>query len=74
MAEITKKNLVLTFGTALGGEEKITINTPNEALTSEAISSAMDAIIASKAFGEEQLVSTKTEAKYVIQQVEAIEL
>lgn len=74
MAEITKKNLVLTFGTAAGGEEKLTINTPNEELTSEAISSAMDAIIASKALGEEQLVSTKTEAKYVIQEVETIEL
>ena len=74
MAEIKKKNLVLTFGTGAGGEVKLTINAPSEDLTSETISAAMDAIIASKALGEEQLVSVKTEAKYVIQQVEAINL
>lgn len=74
MAEVTKKNLVLTFGTSIGGEVKLTINAPSDDLTSEEISAAMDAIIAAKALGEEVLVSTKTEAKYVIQQVEAIEL
>lgn len=74
MAEVTKKNLVLVFGTGAGGEVKLTINTPSADLTSEEISAAMDAIIASKALGEEQLVSTKNEAKYIIQQVEAITL
>lgn len=74
MAEITKKNLVLTFSTPVGGEEKLTINTPDENLTSESISAAMDAIIAANAFGEEHLVSGKEEAKYVIQEVETIEL
>ncbi|WP_054743175.1 DUF2922 domain-containing protein [Cellulosilyticum ruminicola] len=73
MAEIKKKNLVLTFNTAAGGEEKLTINTPSESLTAEAISAAMDAIIASKALGEAQLVTDKAEAKYVIQQVESVE-
>lgn len=74
MAEIKKKNLVLTFGTPAGGEEKLTINSPKENLTSETINAAMDAIIDSKALGENQVVSTKAEAKYVIQEVEAIEI
>lgn len=74
MAEITKKNLVLTFATASGATLKLTVNTPNETLTSQNISDAMDAIIASNAFGEEQLAATKEEAKYVIQEVEAVEL
>lgn len=74
MAEITKKNLVLSFATAAGATLKLTINTPNEELTSENISTAMDAIIASQAFGEEQLATSKEEAKYVIQEVEAVQL
>lgn len=74
MAEIKKKNLVLTFNTPAGGEEKLTINAPSESLTPEAVSTAMDAIIAAKALGEAQIVSSKAEAKYIIQEVEVIEL
>ena len=74
MAEITKRNLVLTFSTATGKAVALTINSPNEALTDAEISQAMDAIIATNAFGEEELVNDKEEAKYVIQQVEAITL
>lgn len=74
MAEITKKNLVLTFSTPSGAEEKLTINSPKENLTSRQINTAMDAIIQSKALGEAGLISSKAEAKYVIQQVEAIEI
>lgn len=74
MAEITKKNLVLSFNTPAGATLKMTINTPNESLTSEEISKAMDAIVDARAFGEEQVVATKEEAKYVIQEVETIAL
>lgn len=74
MAEITKKNLVLVFATASGANVKLTINTPSNDLTSESVSAAMDAIIASNAFGETQVVTKKEEAKYIIQETEAITL
>lgn len=74
MAEIKKRNLVLTFSNLAGGEEKITINSPKENLTSEAIATAMEAIIDAKAIGKDQLVTNKVKAEYVIQQVEAVEI
>ncbi len=74
MAEIKKKNLVLSFNTISGATVKMTINTPSESLTAEEISKAMDEIIAAEAFGEEQVAHTKEEAKYVIQEEEAITL
>ncbi len=74
MAEITKKNLVLTFGTSAGKEVKLTIAKPKEGLTSGEISAAMTDIIAANALGEDGLVTTKVEAKYVVQQTEAITL
>ena len=74
MAEITKKNLVLTFGTGAGKEVKITIAKPKEGLASGEISSAMTDIIAANALGEDSLVTTKVSAKYVVQQTEAITL
>ena len=74
MAEIKKKNLVLVFSTSAGGEVKLTINSPKEGLTTEQVNAAMDAIIEAKALGEAQIVSSKAEAKYIIQEVEAIEI
>ena len=74
MAEITKKNLVLTFGTSAGKEVKLTIAKPKAGLTSDEISSAMTDIIAANALGEDSLVATKVSAKYVVQQTEAIAL
>ena len=74
MAEIKKKNLVLVFSTSAGGEVKLTINSPKEGLTTEQVNAAMDAIIEAKALGEAQIVSSKAEAKYIIQEVEVIEL
>ena len=74
MAEITKKVLQLGFRTVSGASVKLTINKPNEDLEAADISSAMNAIIASQALGEEQVVESKEEAKYIIQEEEAITL
>ena len=74
MAEITKKSLVLTFGTGAGKEVKLTIAKPKTDLTSDEISVAMTDIIAANALGEDGLVATKVSAKYVVQQTEAITL
>lgn len=74
MAEITRKNLVLTFGTSAGKSVKLTITKPREGLTGEEISTAMTDIIAANALGEDGLVATKVEAKYVVQQTEAVSL
>lgn len=74
MAEVTKKTLVMTFTTPAGGEVKLTINKPKEGLTGSNVSSAMDAIIATKALGESQLVTDKADAKFVIQETESLDL
>lgn len=74
MIEITKKNLVLTFSTAAGATVNLTINAPSESLDAQQIGSAMQAIIDSNALGEDQLVTKAEEAKYVIQEVEKINL
>jgi len=74
MAEITKKNLVLGFSTTAGKSVNLTIKEPAESLTSAMISEAMDEIIASGALGEEGVVTTKEDAKYVIQEVDTITL
>lgn len=74
MAEVTKRTLIMAFGTPAGGEVKLTINKPKDGLTGSQISAAMDQIIASNALGEAQLVSTKNDAKFVIQETESIEL
>lgn len=74
MAEITKRNLVLTFGTKDGKELNLTITKPREDLADGEISAAMTEIIAANALGGDSLVTTKVEANYVIQQKEAVSL
>ena len=74
MAEITKRNLLLSFGTTGGKTVNLTVNTPNPALEDAEVVSAMDAIIAAGALGSEEVVSTKVEAKYVVQEEESIAL
>lgn len=74
MAEVTKKILVLTFGTPQGKKLKLTINNPKKSLTSEEISTIMDEIIDTRTFGQMQVVSEKLEAKYIIQEEESVEL
>ena len=74
MAEITKRNLVLTFATSAGKEVKLTLTKPKEGLTGSEINTAMTEIIAANALGEDGLVSKKVDAKYVVQQTEAITL
>lgn len=74
MAEMVKRNLVLTFATAGGKSLTLTVNTPNSALQNTDVAAAMDKIIEAGAFGSEETVSTKVEAKYVTQEVEKIEL
>ena len=74
MAEVTKRTLVLTFGTPAGAEVKLTINKPKEGLTGKNVSDAMEAIINAKALGEEQFVSSKVDAKFVIQETESLDI
>lgn len=72
--EITKRALVLIFTNGLGKNVSLTINDPAEDLEDEEISRAMDEIVAASALGEESIVANKLEAKYVIQQVDEVEL
>lgn len=72
--EITKKTLVLIFTNGLGKNVSLTINDPAEDLEDEEISRAMDEIVDASALGEESIVANKLEAKYVIQQVDEVEL
>ena len=72
--EITKRVLVLIFTNGLGKNVSLTINDPAEDLEDEEISRAMNDIIAASALGEESIVANKLEAKYVIQQVDEVEL
>ena len=72
--EITKRVLVLIFTNGLGKNVSLTINDPAEDLEDEEISKAMDEIVDASALGEESIVANKLEAKYVIQQVDEIEL
>ena len=74
MAEVTKRTLILTFKTPAGGEVKLTINKPKEGLTGKDVSDAMEAIINTKSFGEVQLVSSKVDAKFVIQETESLDI
>lgn len=74
MATVTKKTLVLGFTTGTGESLKLTINNPVEGMDGTRISVAMEEILASNAFGEESVASNKATAKYVIQEVEEVEL
>lgn len=74
MAEITKKSLVLTFGTAGNKEVSLTIAKPNASLTATDVAGAMDRIVAANGYGDGDLVSQKLGAKYVMQEVENITL
>lgn len=71
--EMTKKSLVLTFSTAAKTEETITINSPNETLTGAKVKIAMDKALASGAIGEKSPADAVVGAKYVIQQVDAVD-
>ena len=72
--EIKKRNLVLVFGTPIKTEETITITNPAETLSGAEIKKAMTNIIASNALGENVQPDRIVEAKYVIQQVDTVEL
>lgn len=74
MATVTKKTLVLGFTTGAGDSLKLTINNPVDSMDGTRISEAMEKMIASNAFGEESVASNKATAKYVIQEVEEVEL
>ena len=74
MAEITKKSLVLTFGTVGSKEVALTITKPSDTLTGAEIASAMDQIVATNAYGDGDAVNQKLGVKYVTQQVDVIAL
>ena len=70
----TKRVLVRSCVNEIGKSVSLTINDPADSLTGEVIGSVMEEIIASIAFGDESLVANKTDAKYVIQQIDEIAL
>ena len=72
--EITKKNLVLTFGTSAKSEESITIANPRPTLTGAEVKVAMDQALASGAIGEAVPATTIVGARYIIQQVDTVDL
>lgn len=71
--EITKRNLVLAFGTPAGKEETITIKTPNETLEGPQIKAAMDKALATGAIGEKVQADSVAWAKYIIQQEDEVD-
>nr|WP_307991500.1 DUF2922 family protein [uncultured Niameybacter sp.] len=72
--EVTKRNLVLTFGTPVKTQETITITNPSELLTAGDIKQAMTVALNSGAIGENVQANSIAGAKYVIQQVDAVDL
>lgn len=72
--ETTKRSLVLTFATPAKTQETITISNPAELLSSKQIKAAMTKMLESGAIGENIQASTIEGAKYVIQQVNAVDL
>ena len=72
--EVTKRNLVLSFGTPVKTQETITITNPADLLTAAEIKGAMTAALNSGAIGENVQANSIAGAKYVIQQVDAVDL
>ncbi|MEF9960644.1 MAG: DUF2922 family protein [Niameybacter sp.] len=71
--EITKRNLVLTFATPSKTQETITISNPKEVLSGVKIKETMTAALATNAIGETVQATSIVDAKYVIQQVDAVD-
>lgn len=74
MLTVEKKTLVLSFTTENGDKLNLTINAPAEGMNGTRIGAAMDAMIAANAMGEESFIAGKVSAKYMIQQVDEVEL
>lgn len=72
--EVTKRNLVLIFGTPARTQETITITNPAELLTGEEIKQAMTLAVNTGAIGENVQANSIIGAKYVIQQVAEVDL
>ena len=72
--EVTKRNLALTFGTPAKIEELITISNPTETLSGTQAKDAMSKALSSDAIGENVQANSIVGAKYMIQQVDAIDL
>lgn len=72
--ETTKKHLVLVFETATGEEEILTITKPKDALEPAQIKAVMNTVVESGAVGEKVAVARIGSAKYVIQQVDQVNL
>lgn len=72
--EITKRSLILTFSTPLKTELTVTINNPAETLSGAQVKKAMTDIVASNALGETVQANGVVGAKYVMQQVDSLDL
>lgn len=73
MKEVVKRTLILVFGSN-AGDVKVTINKPKDNLTKQDIINGMDGMIKAKALGEEYLVNSRAEAKFVVQAAESLDL
>ena len=71
---VTKRSLVLTFGTSAKTEEIITITNPADLLTGSEIKKAMTQMLTSGAIGENVRANSIIGAKYIVQQVDAVDL
>ncbi|MGL4362817.1 MAG: DUF2922 domain-containing protein [Cellulosilyticaceae bacterium] len=72
--EIMTRKLVLTFGTPLKTTMDLTVTKPNALLDGAMIKTAMEAIIASNAMGDIVSPDSIQGAKYVIQEIEKVDL
>lgn len=73
MKEIVKRTLILVFD-SYAGDVKVTINKPKDNLTKQDIINGMNGMIDAKALGEEYLVNSRAEAKFVVQAAESLDL
>ena len=76
MAEITSRTLVLTFADDNGSKSSLTITKPQTDVDDATVIAQMDALIAAGAIvsADNNLVTTKVEAKYVVIEKEAVSL
>ncbi|MEG0152961.1 MAG: DUF2922 family protein [Niameybacter sp.] len=74
MAIVTKRSLVMDFETPSKSKETITVGNPKEVLSGTKIKQAMTDALASGAIGEVIQATKIVGAKFVVQQVDEVDL
>lgn len=69
---ITKRKLVLTFGTPSNRSVDVVITKPKEGITDPEIKAAMEKMLATGALGDGSVADSIEGAKYVTQQVDEV--